>query len=126
MKKAILLVALAVMVLSITSCAIFRTSMTPGEVTTALPAMTNARYMTIEQADNAVQARRARVLARRQYAVPLGLTVQNELKRGAKGIDEWVAADGGNAYILLNYKWVNIGDDGSTQLHLEFDTLKME
>jgi len=50
----------------------------------------------------------------------------DDLIYGAKGIDEWVKLDGGNAYVLTNYKWVTVGNQGATQLYLEFDTLKCE
>jgi hypothetical protein len=30
----------------------------------------------------------------RNYTVPMGLTVKNDLKNGARGIDEWVKIDG--------------------------------
>jgi hypothetical protein len=113
-------------VIFMTSCAVFRTSMTPAEVAKALPSLTEARWMSVAQAEQAIETGRARLLARRDYVVPVGLTVQNELKRGARGIDEWVAMDGGNSYVLVNYKWVRVGDDGATQLHLEFDTLLLE
>ena len=56
----------------------------------------------------------------------MGLTVNGDLKYGAKGIDEWVELDGGNAYVLVNYKWVTVDEHGSTQLHIEFDTMLCE
>jgi hypothetical protein len=118
MKKYLIVVAM----FFLTSCAVFRTSVTPEEVAGILPIMTDARFMTVAQAEDAVQAGTARYLTRREYVVPVGLTVKNELERGAKGIDEWVKLDGGNAYVLVNYKWITVDNEGSTQLHLEFDT----
>ena len=59
----------------------------------------------------------------RNYVAPIGLTVKNDLKNGAAGIDEWVQLDGGNAYVLKNYKWVRVDDSGATQLHIDFDTM---
>lgn len=41
----------------------------------------------------------------------------------ALGIDEWVKADGGNAYAVSTFEWVVIGDSGATQLIIVFDTL---
>ena len=58
----------------------------------------------------------------RKYNAPMGLTVKADLKNAAKGIDEWVGLDKGNAYVLRNYEWVAVGDNGSTQLRIEFDT----
>jgi len=43
-----------------------------------------------------------------------------------RGVDEWVELDGGNAYVLTNYKWVTVDHYGSTQLHIEFDTMLCE
>ena len=62
----------------------------------------------------------------RNYVAPIGFSVKDDLKYGAQGIDEWVKLDGGNAYILTNYKWVTVDQNGATQLHMEFDTLKCE
>ena len=42
---------------------------------------------------------------------------------GAKGIDEWVEIDGGNAYVLKSFKWIRVDESGATQLDLEFDTM---
>jgi hypothetical protein len=36
------------------------------------------------------------------------------------------AFDGGNAYVLKNYQWVTVDVFGSTQLHVEFDTMLCE
>lgn len=58
--------------------------------------------------------------------LPIGLTTKNDLKNAAKGIDEWVKLDGGNAYVLTNYKWVTVGNNSSTQLHVEFHTILCE
>ena len=59
----------------------------------------------------------------RNYTAPMRLTVNGDLKYGAKGIDEWVELDGGNAYVLISYKWVTVDHNGSTQLSIEFDTM---
>ena len=56
----------------------------------------------------------------------MGFSVKNDLKNGAKGIDEWVKIDGGNAYVLTSYKWVTVDSEGATQLHIEFDTMLCE
>ncbi len=53
----------------------------------------------------------------------MGFSANADLTNGAEGIDEWVQVDGGNAFILSNYEWVEVGDDGNTQLMLYFDTL---
>jgi hypothetical protein len=56
----------------------------------------------------------------------MGLSSKNDLKHAARGIDEWVQLDGGNAYVLKNYQWVTVDLFGSTQLHVEFDTMLCE
>ena len=53
----------------------------------------------------------------------MGMTVSEDLKFGAKGIDEWVKVDGGNSYVLKSYNWIAVGDKGATELHIEFDTM---
>jgi hypothetical protein len=62
----------------------------------------------------------------RTYVAPMGLSAKNDLKHAARGIDEWVQLDGGNAYVLKNYQWVTVDFLGSTQLHVEFDTMLCE
>lgn len=93
-------------VFSLMSCA---TSMTPVQVNTSLPTLTKSLYVTQAQAEDMVKEGKCKYLVRdRNYVAPLGLSVMADLKYGARGIDEWVALDGGNAYVLRNYKWVTI------------------
>jgi len=54
--------------------------------------------------------------------VPIGLTVYDEVRNGAKGVDTMIANDGGNAYRISSYAWVPAGE-GATQLQVDFDTL---
>jgi hypothetical protein len=97
--------------------------MTPNQVNTILPTLTKSRFIPQAQAEKAVKANNCKYLVKgRTYAVPDGQTAKGELKKGAKAIDEWVQIDGGNAYVLTSYKWVE-GYKGSTQLHIEFDTM---
>lgn len=54
-------------------------------------------------------------------------SLKEDIKNGAQGIDEWVAIDKGNAYVLKNYNWVIVDynvyySTTVTQLFLEFDT----
>lgn len=106
------------------SCGIFQTSMTPSEVYDTLPTYTQTKFLTEAQ----VQKMDCRCLTRnRSYTAPIGLTVKNDLKNGAKGIDEWVILDGGNSYVLKNYQWMTVGFNSqngtsATQLYVEFDT----
>jgi len=113
-------------VLFFISCA---TSMTPIEVNNTLPTLTQSRFISQVQAEEDVQAHICRYLVKgRTYVAPIGFTVKDDLKNGAKGIDEWVKLDGGNAYVLTNFRWVTVavGKDAATQLYLEFDTLLYE
>ena len=110
--------------LFLASCA---TSMLPMKVNNTLPTLTKAKFISQSQAEEAVKANRCKYLVKgREYVAPIGLTVKGDLKNGAKGIDEWVKLDGGNAYVLISYKWVTVDNDGSTQLHIKFDTMLCE
>ena len=107
--------------LFLASCA---TSMLPMQVNDTLPTLTKANFISQSQAEEAIKANRCKYLVRgREYVAPIGLTVKGDLRNGAKGIDEWVNLDGGNAYVLINFKWVTVDDGGSTQLHIDFDTM---
>jgi hypothetical protein len=109
------------------SCAIFSTSMSPMEVNNTLPSLTKSEFISQAKANEAAETNRCKYLVKgRNYTAPIGLTVKGDLKRGAKWIDEWVELDGGNAYVLINYKWETVGENGSTQLHIEFDTMLCE
>lgn len=120
LKAAVVIMTLATLM----SCT---TSMTPIQVNKTLPTLTKSRLLTSVQAEEAVRSNGCKYLVKgRTYTAPVGLTTKNDLRHGAKGIDEWVTLDGGNAYVLNNYKWVTVSHDGSTQLHVEFDTLLCE
>lgn len=108
----------------LTSCA---TSMTPMQVNSTLPTLTKSKFISQAQAEEAVRSNGCKYLVKgRNYTAPIGLTTRDDLRNGAKGIDEWVKLDGGNAYVLNNYKWVTVDHNGSTQLHIEFDTMLCE
>lgn len=116
---------LGIMTLAIvSSCA---TSMTPMQVNNTLPTFTKSKFISKAQAEEAVNSNGCKYLVKgRNYTAPIGLTTKDDLRNGAKGIDEWVKLDGGNAYVLNNYKWVTVDHNGSTQLHIEFDTMLCE
>jgi hypothetical protein len=106
------------------SCSVFKTSMTPTELYTTLPTMTKSKFLKEDE----IQIFDCTCLKKnRNYTAPMGLTVKNDLRYGAKGIDEWVSLDKGNAYVVKNYKWMTVGYDSknastATQLYIEFDT----
>lgn len=111
-------------ILFLNSCA---TSMSPMKVNSTLPDLTKSKFISQVEAEEAIKTKRCRYLVKgREYTAPIGLTTRNDLKNGAKGIDEWVELDGGNSYVLRNYKWVRVDHNGSTQLHVEFDTMICE
>jgi len=106
--------------LFISACA---SSMTPQEVNETLPKLTKATFLTQAQAEENVKASKCKYLVRnRNYVAPMGMTTQDDLRKGAKGIDEWVKLDCGNAYVLRNFRWVAVANEG-TQLHIDFDTM---
>jgi hypothetical protein len=106
------------------SCA---TSMSPIEVNNNLPTLTKSKFITQLQAQESTKTNSCKYLVQnRKYTAPIGFTIKDDLKNGARGIDEWVKLDGGNAYVLTNYNWVTIDKNGTTQLIIEFDTLFCE
>lgn len=117
-------IAIIMTILIITSCA---TSMTPIQVNSMLPTLTKSKYISQAQADENVKNGTCKYLVKnRIYVAPIGLSAKEDLKYGAKGIDEWVILDGGNAYVLKNYKWVTVDHNGSAQLNIDFDTMICE
>lgn len=111
-------------ILFITSCA---TSMSPLGVNKTLPTLTKSKLISQSQAEELANTNKCKYLVKnRSYAAPMGLSTKNDLKFAAQGIDEWVLLDGGNAYVLKNYKWATVDQNGSTQLQVEFDTMLCE
>ena len=101
--------------------------MTPSQVNNSLPTLTKSEYLRQSEVEDLIKTGKCKyIVMAREYAAPVGLTVKNDLKNAARGIDEWVEIDGGNAFILKNYKWVTVDDNGTTQLFVEFDTFKCE
>ncbi len=108
-------------VLFLVSCA---TSMSPMEVNNTLPGLTNSKFMSQSQADDAVKTNECKYLGKgRKYVAPVALSKKSDLKNGAKGIYEWVKIDGGNAYVLINCNWVIVDNNGTTLIHIEFNTI---
>lgn len=121
MAKFMKLTVVIGVVFFLASCA---TSMSPTEVNNTLPTLTESKFYSKSQANEATKTNSCEYLVEgRNYTAPIGLTVKGDLKNGAEGIDEWVELDGGNAYVLTNYEWVTVDHYGSSQLHIEFDTM---
>jgi len=121
MKKDRLFIMIIGTLLLLNSCA---TSMTPMKVNSTLPDLTESRFLSQVEAEEVIILNGCKYLVKgRSYTAPIGLTTKNDLKNAAKGIDEWVRLDGGNSYVLRNYKWDIVDHNGSTQLQVEFDTI---
>ena len=102
-------------------------SLTPSKFLDKFPNLTNSDFYDRRSGNEVISNGTCKLLVEgRKYVAPIGFTVNNDMKNGARGIDEWVQADGGNAYILNSFEWVNVGDDGATQLLIYFDTLLCE
>ena len=123
-KRAIIISCSVFFLLIVSSCA---TSMTPIEINNTLPTLTVSKFITQAQANESTNTKKCKYLVKgRNYNAPIGMTTKDDLRNGAKGIDEWVKLDGGNAYVLTNYKWVRVDNGTATQLYIEFDTLLCE
>lgn len=98
--------------------------MSPSQFMAEFPKATKSRLVDQSKLKELVDGGACKVrITERKYSSPIGMTVSGDLRGGAKGVDEWVAADGGNAYAIRTYDWVNVGDRGKTQLVVTFDTL---
>src|SRR5690606_35055354 len=104
----------------VSSCA---TSMSPVKLHNTLPNLTKSEFIPQSQVESSINRGCKYLVKGREYTAPIGLTTKGDLKNGARGIDEWVELDGGNAYVLTNYNWRTVDDLGSTQLQVEFDTI---
>lgn len=107
----------------VTSCA---TSMTPEEFVDSFPKHTTTKFYNKPSATMAISTSECSLIVEnRKYTAPIGMTVGGDVENGAIGVDEWVKADGGNAYTINNFEWlsVSIGKDYGTQLVIYFDTL---
>jgi hypothetical protein len=123
-KRAITISCSIFFLLIVSSCA---TSMTPIEINNTLPTLTVSKFITQAQANESTNTKKCKYLVKgRNYNAPIGMSTKDDLRNGAKGIDEWVKLDGGNAYVLTNYKWVSVNNGSATQLYIEFDTLLCE
>ena len=99
------------------------TAMTPEQFMEKFPEATKTEFYSRVHAQEALTNNKCKLLvAERSYAAPQGSTLDGELNDGARGVDEWVRLDGGNAYKLVNFEWVGGGYSGS-QLIIYFDTM---
>lgn len=102
-----------------------QSSYTPAKMYKVLPTLTKSKLILQSDIESLISTEKCKYLTKnRSYAASVGFTAKNDLKNAAKGIDEWVELDKGNAYILKNYKWIPFDNYGSTQLNVDFDTLQ--
>jgi hypothetical protein len=105
------------------------TSMTPAQFNVELPKATASKFYSKPLAGEAISSGNCKLLVDgRKYTAPIGSTTRGDLKNGARGIDEWVKADGGNAYAVKNFEWISVSVGGqyggyATQLIVYFDTM---
>ena len=108
----------------LTSCR--STPMKSIQVKKSLPLLTTSKLILSPEAE-AIKNNKCVYLSRgRIYDAPIKVKASNDLKHAAKGIDKMVQSDGGNSYVLINYKWIKRDDYGTFQLRVEFDTLRCE
>lgn len=123
MKRALLFFLAATLIVPLVSC----TSMTPVAFNNSLTSSTKSKFYSTMEAQKAVEDGSCKYLVKgRSYMAPIGFTVNDDVRNAAKGIDEWVKIDGGNAYSLNNFKWYTVDGNGTTQLYVEFDTIQCE
>lgn len=120
-KRSKLLPGILIITIFFSSCS----SLSPTQVYQTLPTLTKSKLLKQAEAKEMVETNKCTYLSKNRYFVaPIGFTPNDDLKNGARGIDEWVELDGGNSYVLKNFKWITVDDQGSTQLHIDFDTMK--
>jgi len=103
------------------------TSMTVEQFYTTFPDYSTSRYLTGAEAKAATQNGSCILIDDHIYNAPIGMTVNQDVANGAEGVDGIVANDGGNAYRISDFSWLEIGDGhGSTQLRIEFDTYQCD
>jgi hypothetical protein len=113
-------IALNIVAIVLVGCA---TSMTPAQFMEKFPNATKSVFYDQASANKALANKTCKLLVtKRSYAAPLGITVSDDIRNAAKGVDEWVRVDGGNAYILNNFEWMPVGTE-AYQLIVYFDTM---
>jgi len=112
---------LLIFLLLLQACA---TSMSPSVFVEEFSKATKSKYIHTETSEDATTTENCNILVdSRKYVAPIGFTVKGDVSNGARGVDEWVSADKGNAYTINNFEWVSIGDRGVTQLIIYFSTI---
>ena len=97
-------------------------SMPADQFYSKFPKATDTDYLTGTEVVESVLAGSCIILDSHTYDAPIGVSVDQDLKYGALGVDAIVSNDGGNAYRISNFNWVYL-PTGATQLQIDFDTL---
>lgn len=88
--------------------------------------MTKSKLIMPQELNALVDNKKCALISSKSYAGPVALSIKGDMKKAAKGVDEYVELEGGNAYHIKNYKWENFGHLGSTQLNIDFDIYKCD
>ena len=108
----------------ISSCASYTS---PIKFSATLPQFTKSKFIQQAQMEQAIENNGCKYLVKgRNYEAPSGFGNTGDIKNAAKGIDEWVTLDGGNAYVLTNFSWKTVNNNGISPLFVEFDTMKCD
>ena len=98
--------------------------MSPTTFINEFPKATHNKYIAKSESKIVIANGSCKTLVEnRKYVAPIGLTVHGDVSNAANGVDEWVTADKGNAYIVNNFEWISVGNEGNTQLIIYFNTL---
>ena len=106
----------------LSGCAIAM-SMTASQFYTEFPRATSTRYLTNAEAISTMQNGSCRAIDNHTYNAPIGVSVGEDVRNGAEGVDQIVKNYGGNAYRITEFGWATVRDDGTTQLGLKFTSL---
>ncbi len=113
--------SLFILLIFLQSCA---TSMSPTTFINEFPKATKNKYIDKADSKHEIENGSCKTLVEnRKYVAPIGFTVHGDVSNAANGVDEWVNADKGNTYLINNFEWVSVGDQGATQLIVYFNTL---
>jgi hypothetical protein len=118
MKKSLIFI-----ILILQGCA---TSMSPSMFIDEFPKATKSKYIDKASLKDKTAMENCTVLVEaRKYIAPIAHTVKGDVAKGARGVDEWVSIDKGNAYTIDNFEWATVAiEDGTAkQLIVYFNTL---
>lgn len=99
-------------------------SWAPDHFVENLPGATTAKHIDAQMAPDLLHLGICTIrVADRRYISTTGVARTDDLQHEARSVDEAVAADGGNAYVIKDFESVQL-DGRSRRVVLDFDTLK--